>query len=114
MKLKSLTLAFGAVMASTAIASAADCEKLVLGSAISLTGKYATNGVHAKNGYEFAIKKIDENGGVLNTQGDAISGLFACGEIVGGVFQGGYPGGSGLTSGAVFGRISGIGASTVK
>ena len=64
MKLKTLSLAFGAVMASTAIASAADCEKLVLGSAISLTGKYATNGVHAKNGYEFAIKKIDENGGV--------------------------------------------------
>lgn len=43
---------------------AADCEDLVLGSAISLTGKYATNGVHAQNGYEFAIKKIDENGGV--------------------------------------------------
>lgn len=45
-------------------ASAMECEELVLGSAISLTGKYATNGVHAKNGYEFAIKKIDENGGV--------------------------------------------------
>lgn len=45
-------------------ASAADCEPLVLGSAISLTGKYATNGVHAQNGYEFAIKKIDEAGGV--------------------------------------------------
>ncbi len=43
---------------------AADCEDLVLGSAISLTGKYATNGVHAQNGYEFAIKKIDEAGGV--------------------------------------------------
>ncbi len=43
---------------------AADCEELHLGSAISLTGKYATNGIHAKNGYEFAIQKIDENGGV--------------------------------------------------
>jgi len=43
---------------------AADCEDLVLGSAISLTGKYATNGVHAQNGYEFAIQKIDEAGGV--------------------------------------------------
>ena len=40
------------------------CEELHLGSAISLTGKYATNGIHAKNGYEFAIQKIDENGGV--------------------------------------------------
>jgi len=45
-------------------ANAAECEPLVLGSAISLTGKYATNGVHAQNGYEFAIKKIDEAGGV--------------------------------------------------
>lgn len=43
---------------------AMDCEELVLGSAISLTGKYATNGVHAKNGYEFAISKIAEHGGV--------------------------------------------------
>ncbi|MBF2760464.1 MAG: amino acid ABC transporter substrate-binding protein [Ectothiorhodospiraceae bacterium AqS1] len=47
-----------------ATATASECEELVLGSAISLTGKYATNGVHAKNGYEFAIAKIDENGGV--------------------------------------------------
>lgn len=45
-------------------AAAMDCEELVLGSAISLTGKYATNGVHAKNGYEYAITKIAENGGV--------------------------------------------------
>ena len=45
-------------------AAAAECEPLTLGSAISLTGKYATNGVHAKNGYEFAIQKIKENGGI--------------------------------------------------
>ncbi len=45
-------------------AAADECEELVLGSAISLTGKYATNGVHAKNGYEFAIRKIKETGGV--------------------------------------------------
>ncbi len=47
-------------------ASLADghCEEIHLGSAISLTGKYATNGIHAKNGYEFAIQKIKENGGV--------------------------------------------------
>ena len=45
-------------------AIAEDCEELVLGSAISLTGKYATNGVHAMNGYEFAIQKIKEAGGI--------------------------------------------------
>ncbi len=46
-------------------AFADECEELVLGSAISLTGKYATNGVHAKNGYEFAIEKIKQAGGVM-------------------------------------------------
>lgn len=53
-----------ALFAVSGAAQAADCEPLTLGSAISLTGKYATNGVHAKNGYEFAIKKIKENGGI--------------------------------------------------
>lgn len=53
-----------ALFAVTGAAQAAECEALTLGSAISLTGKYATNGVHAKNGYEFAIKKIKENGGI--------------------------------------------------
>ncbi len=46
-------------------ATAEECKDIVLGSAISLTGKYATNGVHAKNGYEFAIQKIKEAGGVM-------------------------------------------------
>ena len=39
-------------------------DKIILGSAISLTGKYATNGVHAQNGYDLAVKKINEAGGV--------------------------------------------------
>ncbi|MGH1487931.1 MAG: FAD-dependent tricarballylate dehydrogenase TcuA [Acidimicrobiales bacterium] len=54
--------------------------------------------------------KVDENGAVLRPDGTTISGLFACGELVGGVFFAGYPGGSGLTSGAVFGRRAGTGA----
>lgn len=53
-----------ALFAVSGTAQAAECEALTLGSAISLTGKYATNGVHAKNGYEFAIQKIKENGGI--------------------------------------------------
>ncbi|MCP4469284.1 MAG: amino acid ABC transporter substrate-binding protein [Gammaproteobacteria bacterium] len=44
--------------------SLAACGEIVIGSAISLTGKYATNGVHAQKGYEYAISKIKENGGV--------------------------------------------------
>jgi len=54
----------GAFLAFSQAAGAAECEELTLGSAISLTGKYATNGVHAKNGYEFAIQKIKDAGGV--------------------------------------------------
>ena len=64
-KLTTLTgLLAGAAMLFGQGAMAQDCEEIVLGSAISLTGKYATNGVHAKNGYEYAITKIAENGGV--------------------------------------------------
>ncbi len=51
--------------------------------------------------------KIDEAGCVLREDDTPISGLYACGELVGGVFYNGYPGGSGLTSGAVFGRRAG-------
>ena len=54
--------------------------------------------------------KVDKNGSVLDTKDYPIKGLFACGELVGGVFFNGYPGGSGLTSGAVFGRIAGYGS----
>ena len=55
--------------------------------------------------------KISENGSVLDEDENPILGLYACGELVGGVFYNGYPGGSGLTSGLVFGRIAGLGAS---
>lgn len=54
--------------------------------------------------------KVSQNAEVLDQSGTPIAGLYACGEIVGGVFLGGYPGGSGLTSGAVFGRLAGTAA----
>ena len=55
--------------------------------------------------------KVNNDGAVLDVEEIPIKGLFACGELVGGVFYNGYPGGSGLTSGAVFGRRAGYGAS---
>ena len=55
--------------------------------------------------------KVDESGVVLSENNKPIPNLYACGELVGGVFFEGYPGGSGLTSGAVFGRRAGMGAS---
>ncbi len=55
--------------------------------------------------------KINSNSEVLNEKGEPIRGLYACGEMAGGIFFYGYPGGSGLTSGAVFGRNAGYSAS---
>ena len=45
-------------------ATAASAHTLVLGAAVSLTGKYSTNGKHTQNGYELAVKRINEMGGV--------------------------------------------------
>lgn len=42
--------------------------------------------------------------------GKAVPGVFCAGEMMGGLFYENYPGGSGLTSGAVFGRKAGISA----
>ena len=47
---------------------------------------------------------------VAETDGGTIPGLFAAGELVGDLFYFNYPGGTGLTSGSVFGRIAGGGA----
>ena len=38
--------------------------KLVLGAAVSLTGKYSSNGVHTQNGYNLAVERINSMGGV--------------------------------------------------
>jgi tricarballylate dehydrogenase len=54
--------------------------------------------------------EVSGTGGVVHRRGHDIPGLYACGELVGEVFFNGYPGGSGLTSGAVFGRRAGYGA----
>lgn len=53
-----------ALSVSAASALAAECGTITIGAAISLTGKYSTNGVHTKNGYEFAVQKIKDAGGV--------------------------------------------------
>ena len=39
-------------------------DVIVFGAAVSLTGKYALNGVNTKNGYELAVRKINDKGGV--------------------------------------------------
>ncbi|THH21509.1 hypothetical protein EUX98_g8373 [Antrodiella citrinella] len=65
--------------------------------------------------FTFGGLAIDpETAGVLlDKTGKSIPGLFCTGELVGGLFYGNYPGGSGLTAGAVFGRKAGIEAGKV-
>jgi tricarballylate dehydrogenase len=57
--------------------------------------------------FTFGGVKIDTAARVIDTDGHAIPGLYAAGEMVGGIFYFNYPGGTGLTTGAVFGRIAG-------
>jgi tricarballylate dehydrogenase len=65
--------------------------------------------------FTFGGLRITPDAEVVSTDGVAIPGLYACGELVGGIFYFNYPGGSGLTNGAVFGRIAGASAGrTVK
>jgi precorrin 3B synthase CobZ len=52
-----------------------------------------------------------ETAAVLSKDENApMPGLFCAGEMLGGLFWGNYPGGSGLTAGAVFGRRAGTAA----
>ncbi|MBB6553685.1 FAD-dependent tricarballylate dehydrogenase TcuA [Nonomuraea rubra] len=57
--------------------------------------------------FTFGGLHADTHGRVLDGGGDPIPGLLVCGEMLGGLFSGNYPGGTGLTSGAVFGRRAG-------
>lgn len=60
--------------------------------------------------FTFGGLRIDTGAQVLDTDMRRIPGLFAAGELVGGIFYSNYPGGSGLTNGSVFGRVAGTGA----
>jgi len=74
------------------------------------TPPYEAYGVTCGITFTFGGLHIDDAGRVLDTAQDPIPGLYAAGELVGGLFYFNYPGGTGLTSGAVFGKIAGSGA----
>ncbi len=60
--------------------------------------------------FTFGGLRVDTTGNVLDTEQQPIPGLYAAGELVGGLFYFNYPGGTGLMAGAVFGKIAGTGA----
>ncbi|MFA3921029.1 FAD-binding protein [Ruegeria hyattellae] len=58
--------------------------------------------------FTFGGLRIDpDTAQVLDNDLTPIPGLFAAGELVGGVFFFNYPGGTGLINGSVFGRLAG-------
>jgi len=57
--------------------------------------------------FTFGGLRITTDAQVMSTDGEPIPGLYAAGELVGGIFWFNYPGGTGLTNGAVFGKIAG-------
>jgi len=59
----SLVAAFIGTLGSVGVAPAGE-DVIILGAAVSLTGKYAQNGANTKNGYEFAVRKINDRGGI--------------------------------------------------
>ena len=57
--------------------------------------------------FTFGGLRIDAGSEVQDLGYRSIPGLYAAGELVGGLFYENYPGGSGLMAGAVFGRRAG-------
>jgi tricarballylate dehydrogenase len=62
--------------------------------------------------FTFGGLHVNTNAEVLNVEGNPIKGLMAAGEMIGGIFYKNYPGGSGLMSGAVFGKVAGSSAAS--
>jgi tricarballylate dehydrogenase len=56
--------------------------------------------------------KTNEKAQVMDTSDRPIKGLYAVGELTGGFFYHNYPGGAGLTRGAVMGRVAGAEAAS--
>jgi tricarballylate dehydrogenase len=60
--------------------------------------------------FTFGGLRINTAAQVISSDGEPIPNLYAAGELVGGIFYFNYPGGTGLTNGAVFGKIAGTSA----
>ena len=63
--------------------------------------------------FTFGGLRIDRQARVMDSDLIPIPGLYAAGELVGGLFYTNYPGGAGLMAGAVFGKIAGTSAAAL-
>jgi tricarballylate dehydrogenase len=71
------------------------------------TPPYEAYGVTTGITFTFGGVKITNDAQVEDVTGTPIPGLFAAGEMVGGLYYHNYASGTGLMAGAVFGRIAG-------
>ncbi|HUB47616.1 MAG TPA: FAD-dependent tricarballylate dehydrogenase TcuA [Acetobacteraceae bacterium] len=71
---------------------------------------YHAYGVTAGVTFTFGGLKVSAKAEVLDSSSTPIGGLFAAGEIVGGLYYHNYGSGTGLVAGVVFGRLAGEGA----
>ena len=76
------------------------------------TPPYVGYGVTCGITFTFGGLRINTQAQVLDTEDRLIPGLYAAGELVGGLFYHNYPGGSGLMAGAVFGKLAGESATS--
>ena len=71
------------------------------------TPPYEAYGVTSGVTFTFGGLKVSNDTEVQDAAGAAIPGLFAAGEIIGGLYYHNYASGTGLMAGGVFGRIAG-------
>ena len=77
------------------------------------TPPFVAYGVTCGITFTFGGLHVDAEARVIGEEGAPVPGLFGAGELVGGLFYFNYPGGTGLTSGAVFGRAAGANAAAL-
>jgi tricarballylate dehydrogenase len=76
------------------------------------TPPFEAYGVTCGVTFTFGGLRVAADCNVIDVDGQPVPGLFAAGEIVGGLFYFNYPGGAGLMAAAVFGRVAGAAAAT--
>ena len=86
------------------------CVPLVLGPRRGVVVRALVGESGWDGGAVFGGVRVSDQAQVMSTRWAPIPGLYACGEMVGGLFHTNYPGGTGLMSGAVFGRLAGAAA----
>ena len=58
-------LGLAATVVAATFSVPVSAHEIVIGAAVSTTGKYAVNGKHTTNGYNLAVAKVNAMGGII-------------------------------------------------